>query len=158
METLLANYSIAQIISFIIIFALAIKGVVDFIDWAKNKMTNKYNTVQSKKEESKTVKERITKLENSVGVMSNSIDELNNDMKLLIKSDKDDIKAFITREHHYFCYKKGWIDDYSLDCIERRYEHYKEEKGNSFIGGLMADLRLLPKLPPETNIPDKGAD
>ena len=45
-----------------------------------------------------------------------------------MNSDKDAIKAFITREHHYFCYQKKWIDDYSLDCIEKRYEHYKEEE------------------------------
>ena len=45
---------------------------------------------------------------------------------LLIASDKDAIKAFITREHHYFVYQKGWIDDYSLDCVEQRYQHYED--------------------------------
>jgi hypothetical protein len=38
-----------------------------------------------------------------------------------MKSDKDSIKAFITKEHHYFCYEKGWIDDYNLDCLEKRF-------------------------------------
>jgi hypothetical protein len=64
---------------------------------------------------------------------------------MLIDSDKDDIKAFITREHHYFCYQKGWVDDYSLDCVERRYAHYEQEGGNSFVEDLMKDLRKLPK-------------
>ena len=37
-----------------------------------------------------------------------------------------------------------WIDDYSLDCIERRYKHYIDEGGNSFIGQLMIEIRKLP--------------
>lgn len=56
---------------------------------------------------------------------------------MLIDSDRDDIKSYITREHHYFCYQKGWIDDFSLDCCERRYKHYSDEGGNSFIGQFM---------------------
>ena len=66
-------------------------------------------------------------------------------IETLIESDKDDIKAYITKEHHYFVYQKGWIDDYSLDCIERRYDHYVAEGGNSFIKGLMEEIRNLPK-------------
>ena len=41
-----------------------------------------------------------------------------------------------------------WIDDYSLDCIERRYKHYIDEGGNSFIGQLMIEIRKLPHQPP----------
>lgn len=67
---------------------------------------------------------------------------------MLIESDKDDIKSYITREHHYFCYKIGWIDDFSLDCIEKRYKHYTDEGGNTFIGGFMEELRALPKSNP----------
>ena len=73
---------------------------------------------------------------------------------MLTASDKDAIKAFITREHHYFCYQKGWIDDYSLDCLERRYQHYVEEEGNSFVGQLMEEIRALPRQEPKE---EKGA-
>ena len=44
-----------------------------------------------------------------------------------------------------FCYEKRQIDDYSLDCLEKRYTHYVEEGGNSFIHDLMEDIRALPK-------------
>ena len=67
---------------------------------------------------------------------------------MLIESDRDDIKSFITREHHRFCYQVGWIDDFSLDCIEKRYKHYKNEGGNTFIDGFMEELRALPKSSP----------
>lgn len=65
---------------------------------------------------------------------------------ILIESDKDDIKAWITQQHHYFCYQLGHIDDFSLDCIEKRYDHYKEENGNSFVSDLMNDIRALPRV------------
>ena len=69
---------------------------------------------------------------------------------MLIESDKDDIKAYITSKHHHFCYEQKWIDDFSLDCLERRYAHYTEEGGNSFIKSFMEELRSLPKSPPPT--------
>lgn len=81
--------------------------------------------------------------------MEESIDKLSKKVDILMKSDRDAIKAFITREHHYFVYQRGWIDDYSLDCIERRYTHYNEQGGNSFIQTLMTDLRNLPKQEPK---------
>jgi hypothetical protein len=68
---------------------------------------------------------------------------------MLIESDKDDIKSFITKEHHYYVEQKKWIDKFSLDCIEKRYKHYKDEGGNSFIEDLMGELRKLPKQPPQ---------
>ena len=64
-------------------------------------------------------------------------------INLLIESDKDSIKSFIVKEHHYYT-QIGWVDDYSLDAIERRYKHYQEEGGNSFVHTLMAELRALP--------------
>ena len=73
---------------------------------------------------------------------------LTDKINLLIDSDKDSIKSFITDRHHHFCYDKKWIDDYSLDCIEKRYKHYTDEGGNSFIHDLMKELRALPKQPP----------
>lgn len=68
----------------------------------------------------------------------------------LVESDRDDIKAYITKEHHKFCYDKGWIDDFSLDCLEKRFKHYADEGGNSFICGFMQELRTLPKRPPQS--------
>ena len=75
------------------------------------------------------------------------LNNLSQKIDILIQSDRDDIRSYITREHHYFCYQKGWIDDFSLDCIEKQYMHYVDEGGNSFIEGFMEELRALPKQP-----------
>ena len=145
MIDLLKTFSIQQIIIFIVLLALAIKGVVSFIDWLKNKN----NEVAKKTQTSVQIIEDIEKHEQEIDEINSSIKDLTKKIDILIDSDKDAIKAYITKEHHYFCYERGWIDDYSLDCIEKRYEHYEAQGGNSFIEDLMKDLRDLPKQ--ETN-------
>ena len=158
MQDLLQNYSLEQIIGFIVILALAIKGLIDFYDWAKvrfNAITSKEHQKITEKE---TVKEDINKLFEIQIVQNEAIDKLTKAVDLLLKSDKDEIKAWITEKHRYFCYEVKYIDDYSLDCIERRYAHYKEEGGNSFVADLMNDLRALKKVSstlPRENIEKK---
>ena len=158
MQDLLQNYSLEQIIGFIVILALAIKGLIDFYDWAKvrfNAITSKEHQKITEKE---TVKEDINKLFEIQIVQNEAIDKLTKAVDLLLKSDKDEVKAWITEKHHYFCYEVKYIDDYSLDCIERRYAHYKEEGGNSFVADLMNDLRALKKVSstlPRENIEKK---
>ena len=147
MTTLLSSYSITQIILFIVVFSLAIKGVIDFLDWAKGKMKVAYDKKKTEEDSEKTVTERIDNLESSIKDIADSVSKVTDKVDLLLESDKDAIKAYITREHHYFCYQKEWIDDYSLDCLERRYDHYIEEHGNSFIEQLMNEVRALPKKP-----------
>lgn len=158
MQDLLQNYSLEQIIGFIVILALAIKGLIDFYDWAKvrfNAITSKEHQKITEKE---TIKEDINKLFEIQIVQNEAIDKLTKAVDLLLKSDKDEIKAWIIEKHHYFCYEVKYIDDYSLDCIERRYAHYKEEGGNSFVADLMNDLRALKKVSstlPRENIKKK---
>ena len=89
----------------------------------------------------------MNQLQTNQKVIEKTLEDLSNKINMLIESDKDDIKSFITREHHRFCYQVGWIDDFSLDCIEKRYKHYTDEGGNTFIPGLMEELRALPKSP-----------
>lgn len=156
MIELLQHYSLSDILMFTIFLALAIKSLISFFDWANdriNKVFNKKHAKITEKEELEKYleheNEAISALQNNQKATDKILNELSDKIDMLIESDKDDIKAFITREHHYFCYQKGWIDDFSLDCIERRYEHYEDEGGNSFITGLMEEIKSLPKQPPE---------
>lgn len=146
MHDLLTNYSLEQIIMFIVILALALKGVVDFYDWAKKRFQAITSSEYKKITDKASIKGDIDKLYEIQVIQNESIDKLTKSVDLLIQSDKDEIKAWITEKHHYFCYEVKYIDDYSLDCIERRYAHYTEEGGNSFVADLMTDLRSLKKV------------
>ena len=87
----------------------------------------------------------IETLTNKQNATDEYLKAMSEKIDLLIDSDRDAIKSQITREHHRFCYELEEIDDFSLDCLEKRYKHYADEGGNSFIKGFMQDLRKLPR-------------
>ena len=153
---LLASYSIEQILSFIVCLALAIKGCVGFWDWGYGRIKQVFQKETEEETKDKQLEQRLNRIEDNLNTLleaqkknTDTINEMKNQMSILSESDKDDIKSFIVREYHYFCEQKEWIDDYSLDCIEKRYTHYKQEGGNSFVHTLMEGLRALPKHPPK---------
>lgn len=144
MLELLQHYTVAEIISFIILLSLAIKAIISFLDWAKERLFKFFR----KEEKDNSLDGTLSKIIESQEQLSKEIKKMNDTVEILIHSDKDDIKSFVTKEYHHFM-AQGWIDDYSLDCIERRYTHYVDEGGNSFIGQLMTEIRKLPHQPPE---------
>ena len=147
MLELLKTFPPSQLLILLILLALAFKEAVSFILWFKDLITKRDNSKEEKSEEQKNKDERLVAAENNIEELKSVISEIKDDVKLLIVSDRDDIKADITKDHHYFCYHLHWIDDYSMDCLERRYKHYVDEDGNSFISQLMDELRALPKKP-----------
>ena len=151
MIALLQHYSLSDILMFTVFLALAIKSLISFFDWAYVYIKKFFNIHYSKINQKEALERRLQKgsqvmneLKNSQQTTDEILKNLSAKIDLLIDSDKDDIKSYITREHHYFCYKLGYIDDFSLDCIEKRFKHYSDEGGNSFIENFMKDLRALP--------------
>lgn len=139
MLNLLNSYSLTEIFIFIITLAFAMKGIVDFYDWAKKRIKEPIDKTYSEKEVH-------TKVLDTLESHNQQIEKMSKAINILITSDKDDIKSWITEKHHYFCYELGYIDDYNYQCIEARYKHYKEEDGNTFIDSFMEDIRALPKV------------
>lgn len=147
MLELFSKYSVGDIILFIIILSLGIKQAVDFVEWCVSKVKKGTDKALTEKQRIEKIDNQIQKYDDLLTNLTSSVDELRKETQLLISSDKDAIKAFITEKHHYFCYTQKWIDDYSLDVLERRYEHYVDEQGNSFVKDLMEELRDLPHAP-----------
>lgn len=152
MEELLAQYSLSQILIFLFILGATLKTTITMIDWFWERISKIFKKQQAETERQESFTEHIQKSEKQIKELydlhtktEENLDRILNSIQLLINSDKDDIKAWITEKHHYYCYEKKHIDDYSLDCIEKRYTHYRNEGGNSFVEDLMKDIRRLPK-------------
>lgn len=152
----LEGQSFVSILVWVVLIAFAIKGLIGYIDWAQSevdtavlkrkKVEKKEESIQEQLNKNKRENQELKESQQKTMELINSLAEK---IELLIASDKDDIKSFLTREHHYFCYQQGWIDDYSLECCERRFEHYQAEHGNSYIENFMNEMRALPKQPPQ---------
>lgn len=132
-----------EIITIIVTFALAVKGAISFWDWTKERLRKMFN----KETQHEEVRHKIETLFESQQHLTETIEQVAKKVDLLIASDKDDIKAYITDKHHYYVYNQKWIDDYSLNCITERFNHYEQEGGNSFIHSLVDELKALPKQP-----------
>ena len=153
MLELLQHYSISEIFLFIVLLALAFKSVVSFFEWLEERIKKTFGKISEKEK----INKRIENGENFMAQLrehqkhnDEALQCLSKKIDMLVESDRDDIKAYITKEHHKFCYDKGWIDDFSLDCLEKRFKHYADEGGNSFICGFMQELKSLPKRPPQS--------
>lgn len=155
MMDLLQHYSLSDIVFFIVFLSVAVKGFITFFDWARNRLRQTFDVEHQHLSEKERLEKRLQDNNQMIKILQESqqksdelLKDLSDKINMLIESDRDDIKAFITEKHHYYCYQKKWIDDFSLECLEKRYKHYEEEGGNSFIGGFMQQLRNLPKQPP----------
>lgn len=142
MVQLFSKYSVSEIILFIVILSLALRRFVEFIDWLKKRTKQAVQEADAPA----LLQKAVQKQSQELLLIKTELDSLKKSINLLIASDKDDIRQALTRDHHYFCYTLHSIDDYSLDCMERRYSHYTQEGGNSYVHTLMQDVRALPKV------------
>lgn len=156
MKELLETFSPLQIILFLVLAAAAIRCIIEFFDWARDRLKvifDKEHSANVKQQEIdrrfETTDNKVKELEENQTRILNTLNNLDNKVDTLIASDKDAIKSDITKDHHYYCYVQKWIDDYTYDCCLRRFKHYIKEGGNSFVEDLMDDLKALPKRPPE---------
>ena len=160
MLDLFRSYDLSQIIIFVVMLIFAIKGGWDLVDYFKKKYTEKFNKDFAAKEAENKLENHYINCSNqhveALGMYNELSDQVNDltqevheRFDKLEQSDMHQIKHDIVKDYHYFIDEKGWIDDFNLDCLELIYQDYKREGGNSYIDGLMEELRRLPKHPPQ---------
>lgn len=160
MKQLLTQYSVGELILIIFMIAIAAKQLLTVIDFFRKRVKGTYDTQTEKENQIKKLEEVNQKQDQQFEMIMGRLQEIqttfdervtkhDNDIKKLIQSDRDSIKTEITRQYHHFVETQKWIDDYSLDCLEHLYSHYKDEGGNSFIHTLIEEIRALPKSPQE---------
>ena len=108
---LLSSFTTAQIIIFIVLLAIAFKKIADFLDWMRDKIKKRDNKHQETVSRDQRIDNQLVEYQSELKHIVDTVDKINSEIKILKASDKDDIKAFITREHHYFCYQKRYAED-----------------------------------------------
>ena len=154
--SVLKDFPISEILLCIVGVLVLVKWIIEYFDWGHKRTKDKYDQEAERKKNIEDINEKLNQNSEDIKMLiemqkqqNEKIEQQNLRIELLIDSDKDDIKAFITEKYHYFVEVRGWIDDYSLDCLERRFQHYKDENGNSFVAELMSEIKRLPKHPPQ---------
>lgn len=165
MQELLTKFSLNDIILYGIILIGAIKKLIDFIKWCQEKYNEKFNKDYIKKNKEFNVEQQFKncaiqhqevveaqeklyqKIDNLTHHASKSITDIEEKINILTSSTMHDIKGWIVEKHHKLI-RKGWVDDFTMDTLEKRYNDYKIMGGNSYIEGLMNEIRALPHTPP----------
>ena len=117
-------------------------------------LSNQVDEIKNKSDEmDKSILNKMALYEKSSERVNAKIDTLHDNMNMLIDSDKESIKSFITMQY-YEAVSKKYIEVYTLEALECRYEKYLKENGDSFIAKLMEELRNLPHKAPTNNSED----
>lgn len=132
----LQNISVWQLL-------LGILAVDKLRSWLQTKYKEQYKHTAHKEE----IERKISELEGNVSDIKTILSELTTSIEVANESSKNQIKSSIVKEYNFFI-KQGWIDNYSLDCIERLYDSYEKLKGNSYIKDIMVKIRDLPNNEP----------
>lgn len=166
MLEILTAFSVRQIITYTIMLAFAVRGGVDFFGWCKEKYQKKFDKDHAQllkqemleehykecSEQHQESVDRYNSLENKIDLLTETVnhkvDKLEAQLTRLTESDMHDIKGWIVEKHHELM-QKQWVDDFTIDTLEKRYADYVAEDGNSYVERLMEDLRSLPHFPPE---------
>lgn len=159
MINLLNQYSLTEIIIFIFLLFIAVKEAMTLIDFFYTKIKTYSKNEHEEINEKEEILEQIKSLKSDVDFFKTEFKDFrieyeemqkrqNERLNLLTNSDMAAIRSAIVQEYHTFM-NAGWIDDFSLDALEKRFLYYKEEGGNSYAANLMKNLRALPNIPPE---------
>lgn len=133
------------------VLADTINSVNEKIEGFKNTINDKLDQVNKDIEQNHTINNNkinemsreIQKNTSELTEIKKSLEGTNDKVKLLVESDKEDIKAYVTQEYNKWI-PQGHIDLITLQSIEARYSKYVEEKGNGFVKKMIDDLRNLP--------------
>lgn len=122
------------------------------LEESNKKFTELFNAmVQFQKEsndEDTALEAQITEYKNEINTLSTKTNNLDEKINILIESDKESLKYTITCEYYKAVFN-GYIEIHTLQSLEAIYEKYLSENGNTFIGGLMEELRKLPHNQPK---------
>ena len=151
--SLFAQYSLESIIIFIVMLGVALKGIHELWDFFKKKLKARFKTEEAVENIDETINSKFNMLAGKLDNINSRFDKMDSDFQetkdrlaFIEERQQENTRSFLIDAHHKFCYEVGAVDDINLQSIERRYMYYKTAGGNSFIDGLVKEIRELPRL------------
>lgn len=95
-----------------------------------------------------TIEKHLKGCDKSISNIGKRIMALEKKTNLLLDSDKEGIKSFIV-DKYFESIDNEYISAYDLDRVEKRYDKYLKENGDTYVEKLMTALRALPNVPVE---------
>lgn len=145
MSELLKNFDITTILLVLFMTAVAIKEVFELYHYFYDKIYGRY-------EKQDNEKDTIDNLSATLASVLQQVKDIDKKINLLQESDKDAIKSWIVGLYHKYKENPKELGAMQMDLLERRYDHYKDQGGNSYIDQLVEGLRTIYKEKGESNV------
>lgn len=153
LTSLFSQYSLESIILFIVAIGVCIKIVSELWEFFYKKIRDHFNLKSNKDRQHEDIMESVNNLADKISSLDESITNINSELQMVhiqlennTERLQENTRSYIIDKHHYFVYELKAIDDANLSSLERRYLFYKSAGGDSYIDGLMEELRSLPRI------------
>ena len=90
------------------------------------------------------IKDEQISVQRHMGDLESTLQSTTTKCDFLITSDKENKRSYFVDKFNEFVIQKKEIDIYSLSILEKQYDVYLKENGNSFVGTLVERIRTLP--------------
>ena len=130
------QYTLEATIIFLFMFGTALKQGYELVQYFRNKTFNHVDKIREQEETLEQVINNMQQQQKQLQSITDKIDEL-------LASDKDSIKSWIVMLYKQYKKDPFGLDSMQMDLLERRFSHYKQEGGNSYIDNLMQELREI---------------
>lgn len=153
MTALLTTHSIEELILYVILVLFAIKVMMELFSYFFNKARLYFGVANEKELWRQEIRDTLNGISEEIDILKEQNNQTHQhqkeiDMTIALVQERlqESTRSYLIDTHHEFCYKTGAIDYLTLQSMERRYLYYKTAGGDSFIDGLMEDVRALPRL------------
>lgn len=130
------QYTLEATIIFLFMFGTALKQGYELVQYFRNKTVDHVDKIREQEEALEQVINNMQQQQKQLQSITDKIDEL-------LVSDKDSIKSWIVMLYKQCKKDPSGLDSMQMDLLERRFSHYKQEGGNSYIDNLMQELREI---------------
>lgn len=145
MENLLNTFDLKTIILVLFLTAIGIKELIELYHYFHNKIYGKY-------EKQDNQNDTIANLTTTLDSVLQQTKDIDKKINMLQNSDKVAIKSWIVTLYHKYKENPKELGAMQMDLLERRYQHYKEQGGNSYIDEIMDELRAIYKKKGESHV------
>ena len=157
------QYSVGELILFFFLILFAFKAISEILSYFYGKLKTYFGVKNKKEEWENDLVSKIDNIKKELQFVKEQNNKTHEEQKktdasvaLVQERLQENSRSYLIDAHHRFCYEVKAIDDLNLQAMERRYLYYKTAGGNSFIDGLMDEVRALPRINFYTGVIDEN--
>lgn len=145
MENLLNTFDLKTIILVLFLVAVGARELIQLYHYFQMRIYGKFETQDNEKE-------TMNNMEKSMQSVLLELKDIDKKLTLLQVSNRDSIKSWILMSYQKYKENNAQLDSMQMDLLERRYQHYKDQGGNSYIDEIMEELRSIYKKKGESHV------